>query len=259
MAVLSPHLDDAALSLGATIARASSSGVEVNVVTVFAYDPSTTAAAGPWDSACGFSSAAEAARVRRAEDAEACALLGAVPVWLPFMDVEYGGADQREIEDALADVVRSVDTVLAPGSPLTASDHALVATIALGDAVRAPRLGLYVEQPYASWTVMGRGGRHGATGLSLGKGLQNAIRIGLRGERAQRLLRPTVPDSIRPLVPGAEWEPVPVGGREWALKRRAIKAHRSQVAGFGPLVLARVALHEWGWGGEGLAWISKPS
>ncbi len=121
---LEPHLDDAALSLGATVARASRSGARVDVVNVFANDPESTAGAGPWDAACGFTSAAEAARARREEDRRACRLLGAAAVWLPFADYEY----EQDVDDdglwaALADVVGAAETVLMPGFPLAAPDH----------------------------------------------------------------------------------------------------------------------------------------
>lgn len=48
LVVLSPHLDDAVLSLGATIARLSRHGRSVRVVTAFANDPTSRAPAGPW-------------------------------------------------------------------------------------------------------------------------------------------------------------------------------------------------------------------
>ncbi|HEV3227404.1 MAG TPA: PIG-L family deacetylase, partial [Acidimicrobiales bacterium] len=75
--VLSPHLDDAVLSLGATIAASVRAGASVRVVTVFSGDPTSTRAASRWEVQCGFSSAAEAARTRRDEDTVACGRIGA--------------------------------------------------------------------------------------------------------------------------------------------------------------------------------------
>src|SRR5262245_42184425 len=80
--VLSPHLDDAALSLGATLARATASGANVSVVTPFAGPTTSEAPAGWWDRACGFKTEGEAARRRRDEDMAACSIIGARPVWL---------------------------------------------------------------------------------------------------------------------------------------------------------------------------------
>src|SRR5213080_853986 len=87
--VVSPHLDDAVLSLGAALARAARRGGAVTVLTVLAGDPASETPAGEWDSQAGFATAGEAARARREEDRRACALLGVEPVWLPFSDHQY--------------------------------------------------------------------------------------------------------------------------------------------------------------------------
>ena len=79
--IISPHLDDAALSLGATIAMLARHGVSPRVVTVMATTPTRTS-----PPAGGTSSAASRARglprARRSEDARACTVLGAEAVWL---------------------------------------------------------------------------------------------------------------------------------------------------------------------------------
>jgi LmbE family N-acetylglucosaminyl deacetylase len=146
---LSPHLDDAVLSVGAALWGAARSGARVTVVTAFAGDPASTLSAGPWDARCGFENAGEAARARRGEDRSACARIGAEPVWLPFQDEQYtGGGDEDEVWEALAPLLAEADVVLAPGFPLDHHDHRR-----LTELVRArlsgPALGLYAEQPYA--------------------------------------------------------------------------------------------------------------
>src|SRR5438067_11728778 len=118
LAVISPHLDDAALSLGASLAAAARTGVSVVVVTVFAGDPGSTATAGAWDALCGFRTEGEAVRERRSEDERACAILGAQPVWLPFKDESYAPADQPTAQ-ALEVAIAGADTLLFPGLPLT--------------------------------------------------------------------------------------------------------------------------------------------
>jgi LmbE family N-acetylglucosaminyl deacetylase len=97
LVVVSPHLDDAVLSLGAAIASWTRLGRAVTVLTVLACDPSSPARAGGWDRRAGFATEGEAARVRREEDEEACTLLGAAPRWLPFgsSDYERHGADDE--------------------------------------------------------------------------------------------------------------------------------------------------------------------
>ena len=70
--VLSPHFDDAALSVAALVRRLPR---PLTVVTVFGGPPPEGSPVSWWDATCGFSSAAEAYACRRAEDARACALL----------------------------------------------------------------------------------------------------------------------------------------------------------------------------------------
>lgn len=258
VAVLSPHLDDGVLSLGASIAAASRHGAEVRIVTVFAYDPETTAAAAEWDSACGFRSAAEAARVRRAEDALSCACVGATPVWLPFADQEYGDApDDATLWAAIAEAIGDADVVLTPGFPLAIADHERVTRLVLERLPASTILGLYVEQPYASLRLMSRGGRAGAAGMSPRRGVANALVLALAPGRARRLHHPVLPEAVASLVSEPpHWSALPYPPRAWRAKRRAIRAHRSQVRGFGPLVFSRIALHERAWKGEGVAWLS---
>lgn len=155
VAVLSPHLDDAILSLGAAIAGARG---DVRVVTVFAGDPDSTLAAGEWDSRAGFRTVGEAARARREEDALACADVGARPVWLPFVDDQYPPDEDDAVWGALADALEGADTVLVPAFPLVHPDHARLLDLVERHGLPGRRLGRYVEQPYASvWTDRSQG------------------------------------------------------------------------------------------------------
>lgn len=250
LVVLSPHLDDAVLSLGATIARLSRHGRSVRVVTAFANDPTSRAPAGPWDASCGFHTEGEAARARREEDRRACATVGAEPSWLPFGDEEYGRhAPEAEVYDALADEVRGADAVLVPGFPLAQSDHAALTRLVWQEPPSDAALGLYVEQPYAALRLMSRGGRLGAAALTPGRGLANLARIAVR--RGRRLQEP--PSASSDPFPPPEWGRSPVAGRDLRAKWRAMGAYTSQLRGFGPLVRSRLAIYELGWGGEGVA------
>jgi LmbE family N-acetylglucosaminyl deacetylase len=150
IAVVSPHLDDAALSLGATVARAVREGADVRVVTVFAGRPDAEAEPGKWDRRGGFASEGEAARGRRNEDEAAWALLGARPAWLPFADQDYPGErNEEEVWRLVADAVADVELALVPGFPLTHPDHAWLSQLLVGRRLPVPRTALYVEQPYA--------------------------------------------------------------------------------------------------------------
>ena len=149
LVVVSPHVDDAALSLGAAISRAVRSGTHVRILTVLAGDPGSNAPAGEWDRKSGFRTAGEAATARRAEDATACARLGASASWLPYSDNQYerGGSDD-EIRTAVVESV-GAPLVLLPGFPLHHPDHRWLREL-LEPAFPPERRGFYVEQPYAA-------------------------------------------------------------------------------------------------------------
>ena len=147
--VVSPHLDDGVLSLGAAIASWSRAGATVELLTVLGCDPDSTAPSGGWDRRGGFTTEGEAARARRAEDRRACAVIGATPVWLPFGSVDYERhGDAEDVRRAVVPAFDDADLVLVPGSPLTHADHEwLVLTLAAG-GLDAGRVALYAEQPY---------------------------------------------------------------------------------------------------------------
>ncbi|MGE5104008.1 MAG: PIG-L deacetylase family protein [Betaproteobacteria bacterium] len=99
---VSPHLDDAVLSCGELIA----SSPAALVVTVFAGRPSRPTPRTPWDAACGFGPDDDPIAARRGEDRAALDVLGARPLWLDFVDDQYG--DPRPaatIAAVLADTV----------------------------------------------------------------------------------------------------------------------------------------------------------
>jgi LmbE family N-acetylglucosaminyl deacetylase len=147
--VVSPHVDDAALSLGAAISHAARNGARVTILTVLAGDQGSTAPAGEWDRQCGFRTAGEAATARRTEDATACRSLGATAAWLPYSDQQYerGGTD-HEIRTAVVEAVGS-SLPLLPGFPLVHPDHRWLHEL-LEPAFPPEGRGLYLEQPYAA-------------------------------------------------------------------------------------------------------------
>ena len=227
MAVLSPHLDDAALSLGAAIGAWSRAGAEVRVVTVLAGRPDSTIPAGPWDAASGFATEGEATRARRLEDRSACATLGATTVWLDHADEQYdrGGTDD-EIWPEILDGVGGASTVLAPGFPLSHRDHAWLALLTLARRDPAWRVGLYVEQPYA---------------IGAGRPRDHRGRLGFE---------PT-------------FVPIRSSWRHRRAKRRALEAYGSQHGQLGWVVSGswadlqrRLAAQERRRGGEMVAWVT---
>jgi LmbE family N-acetylglucosaminyl deacetylase len=227
VAVVSPHLDDAVLSLGAAIARWARDA-DVELVTVFAGDPGSTGPASTWDRRAGFETEGAAIKSRREEDRLACSLVGARPVWLPFREAAYDPAqDVTAVRAALAEAVAAAGTVLLPGPPFAHPDHARVVSLAL----EGERLGVYLAQPYAAWAAGGRDLPQFETPVAL--------------------------DDLR-------WEHIRVGRRERRAKRRAVAAYRSQLpllglAGRAQLPLRRLLRAEARAGWEALAWLPARS
>jgi LmbE family N-acetylglucosaminyl deacetylase len=98
---LSPHLDDAALSAGGLIYEQTRSGIPVEIWTFMCgFPPGTEEDLSPFarqlHAQWGFSSAEEAVRMRRAEDQNAAAILGANVLHFDFLDCIYRRSDTGE-------------------------------------------------------------------------------------------------------------------------------------------------------------------
>ena len=149
LVVVSPHLDDAILSLGASIARATSEGGHVTVLTVFGGEPTSELPAGGWDRRGGFATEGEAVRARRAEDEAACVVVGAVSARLRFSEIDYVGEREEEpVWEAVCAAVSHAAAVLLPGFPQTNPDHAWLTATLVGRGLPCERIGFYAEQPY---------------------------------------------------------------------------------------------------------------
>ncbi len=238
--VISPHLDDAVLSLGATVAGAVRDGAEVRVLTVFAGDPEADTVASAHDRACGFATAGEAARRRRIEDRDALGVLGATPVWLPFPDSdERSAGDNRAIAEAVARETAAADTVLVPGYPLTHEVHRRLTGLLLGGcALTGVRAALYIEQPYATWHGLSRSSRS-----------VSSWRRSMRAEASSLLTGLVASPPV--------WIPAGRRAGDWATKRRALARYVSQLPRLRSRPFLRIALYEAMRGGEAVAWIDR--
>jgi len=121
--VVSPHLDDGVLSCGQRLAASPGS----IVLTVFAGSPPTDQPITEWDRASGFEPGTDPMAARREEDRRALAVLGAEPIWLGFLDAQYG--DPPSIESVASQIEAVVaqadcDRVFIPLG-LFHSDHEL--------------------------------------------------------------------------------------------------------------------------------------
>jgi LmbE family N-acetylglucosaminyl deacetylase len=232
LAVVSPHLDDAVLSLGGLIAAAARQGTRVSVITVFAGDPNSAKPSGGWDRRGGFATEGDAARARRAEDRAACAVVGAEPVWLDHSEADYADArDESAIREDVWAAARGAGALLVPGFPLTNPDHVLVTRLLLRGGGPVETIGFYAEQPYRYW-----------------------VRREQPRPTSEALLAAT--ETLAP----PSWTRLGIRLGLVRTKRRAILEYRSQVALLGldrdkPARLDRLLAHELRCRGEAIAWL----
>lgn len=152
MTVISPHLDDAVLSLGQYLATGPG---PVEVVTCFAGIPGPDVLTD-YDRARGFTSSAQAMQARDVEDANALRLLGVDRIrHLDLLDGQYGEHSRRDVwklTQAIFGLYSTEELMFAPvgiGHP----DHRLVASCARSAVARHAGgepvgLLLYEELPY---------------------------------------------------------------------------------------------------------------
>jgi LmbE family N-acetylglucosaminyl deacetylase len=172
--VVSPHLDDAVLSIGATMAALTRMGVRCVLCTVFAGRPSAplTPAGEAFERHAGV---ADLVTVRRREDLAAAAILGCEVRHLDLLDAVYrrhddgrpvyagpGGAfvaaaeDEPDLVSACAGAVAAVAAEVAATTVLTCSatgghvDHVVVRlAVQRGAAAPGPKPLFWDELPYA--------------------------------------------------------------------------------------------------------------
>lgn len=142
--------------------------------------------------------------------------------------------------------VRGHDLVLLPGFPLDHEDHAFLVTLVLQRRAEQMPASLYVEQPYATARVIGRGYSPGP--------LIAATRIALRTKGARGLQTPILPAAIAHLVtPPPEWHAIRTTAADRRAKSIAVRAYASQLIGLGRRLVERISLYERCWGGEGVS------
>jgi len=248
--VVSPHLDDAVLSLGATMAHAVEAGATVEVLTVFAYGPTSNAPTDDWDRKSGFVTEGEAARERRIEDRHACAVLGATPRWFDFSADGYQRSESiQEVISAVKAATAHADTVLIPGHPLAHADHAALSNELLCQGLTCRWLGLYAEQPYAfDRRLTLRGPVAALAGAA-------AVNGRLPWQRAADVF------TLQHAAGTFTWQRAAAHRRHRHLKLQAVKHYESQLrplglrqTGVGYLRLRMMLWDEARQGGETIAW-----
>jgi LmbE family N-acetylglucosaminyl deacetylase len=273
--IVSPHLDDAALSIGGSIAAWLAAGERVVVASVYTTGPPLA------EIAPSMRPFANYAR-RREEDQGACGVLGAELRWLdqverafrkPYLTnrAYFRTPEQRAGFDTLPQVTAAIAAVgdeLAPDRivvPLGIGNHVdhVEALLAATDWALAANLGdrlWFYEDFYALSRTMRR--RHPVARTRVWRSWESpllharrlgvilrAISLAARGPTAMQLLAPPLRD--------ARWTVTSSSIREHEHRKlAAIACYRSQTRAFGGLAGISRALrsyHSW-WGGAEPLW-----
>ena len=169
LVAISPHLDDAAFSVGGLLAARARARDRITLVTCFTASverPEGFALACQLDK--GLAANIDYMALRRQEDVDACAVIGASAIHLPFVEAPHRGyasaaelfADRRNddnvlvpLAEALARVVRDLapDLVLRPLAIGNHVDHWIVRDATA--AIQAPALS------WEDWPYLCREGR----------------------------------------------------------------------------------------------------
>jgi LmbE family N-acetylglucosaminyl deacetylase len=205
--ILSPHLDDGALSLGGTMSRMVHEGHRVKMVTVFAGNPERNGPPSLWDRGRGLKSSSEAVLQRREEDRCAADVLGVEPVWLPFEDDAYlVRRDPDEIWEAISPNLCGAARVFVPGWPVSHHDHRYVTSLMLSRCSASTSIRLYAELPYSNHPV--------------------PFVKGLLSRRADPSIADALPNGLR-------WSRSPFGQSDLAAKIRAVACYSGEISALG--------------------------
>ena len=206
--VISPHLDDAVLSVGASISAMVEAGRKVIVSTVFAGDPPSplSPAGQAFHRHCGLGP--DAVAVRRGEDLDSAALLGIEAVHLPFPDCLY----RRGANGWLYDGPAAAFKASWPAEPSLSAE-----------AVERVRRLIRDVRPAEVWTCLAIGGH---VDHRLCRRIVEAA-CATEG-RAPRLWE-DLPYSIESPIPKGPTTSVPIEDRDVSRKLAAIAHYRSQV------------------------------
>jgi LmbE family N-acetylglucosaminyl deacetylase len=207
VAVVSPHLDDAVLSVGATMHNLVQRGEDVSVITLFAGDPERSGPPSYWDRPRGVATAAEVIVERRAEDQKACDLLGVTPIWLPFDEEAFiVKRDPDSMWATLEPLLLTASVVVLPAWPLQHSDHRYTTMLVLNRLLYRTPVLFYLELPSATRPV--------ALVKSVARG------------RSLPWLRHELDDEMR-------WFAPRLGRRDVDVKMQAVAAYAGELAALG--------------------------
>lgn len=148
--ILSPHIDDAVLSLWGVLAGPG----DVTVINVFDGVPEGQRAVGWWDQLTRAEDPIARADERHAEDTAALALLGRSAVSLGFVDAQYANGNGAPTLDSLVEAIVQAlpkeSAVLAPAALGEHPDHSRTRAAALALRERGFPVALYADVPHAA-------------------------------------------------------------------------------------------------------------
>jgi LmbE family N-acetylglucosaminyl deacetylase len=209
--MVSPHLDDAALSASARLGRGGAT-----VVTVFTAVPPAGWPTTRWDLLTGAASSRERQRERRAEDAAAMAMLGAHSVYLELPELLYrdGPPDLGPAAERLTGCFSRAEQVWLPAAISGHRDHLLARDLGMDAAARAghTEVTLYADYPH----VVSHGWPASVTGQAPEPFIDADFWLSDQLTRAG-----LSPSALKP-------EPAKLTTGQRARKREVIAAYRSQ-------------------------------
>jgi len=211
--ILSPHIDDAVLSLWGLLAGPG----EVGVINVFDGVPEGQRAIGWWDHVTRAKDPVARAEERRAEDRAALALAGRSALCLGFVDEQYRDGEPK-LEPLVERIARELpqeSAVLAPAALGEHPDHRRTRTAALALRERGFQVALYADVPHAT--------PHGWPGWVTGASPESDSDATARWEHSLK----DAGLSLRELAPQVR----ALGPDEQARKREAIDCYRTQLSG----------------------------
>jgi LmbE family N-acetylglucosaminyl deacetylase len=211
--ILSPHIDDAVLSVWGVLAGPG----DVQVINVFDGVPAGQRTIGWWDQLTRAEDPLARADERHAEDTAALAGLGRSAISLGFVDAQYGnGEPQLEpLVDCIARTLPPESTVLAPAALGEHPDHTRTRAAALALRERGFAVALYADVPHAA--------SHGWPAWVTGAGRESDADTAAEWERSMA----DAGLSLSELA--AQVRALDAAERE--LKRQAVSCYRTQLSG----------------------------
>lgn len=191
---VSPHLDDAVFSAGARLAEHAMAGNRVTVATCFTgnvAEPQGFALACQLDK--GLGPEVDYMALRRAEDVEACAAIGATPLHLPLLEAPHRGYDSAAVlfgprlasDTVLPDLIAALEQVAGECRPDLVYGPYGVGNHVDHHLVREAVEQVFAETPVVWWEDYPYAMREPAPPAGV-------IRLPVNGEAAERKLAATL-------------------------------------------------------------------